>query len=192
MTGSEIAEWRKKNKWSQTQVARAVGTDQSIVSKWERGLIQPPDDIRIQLTKALANKQRAYERAGGQPNPAVLPEMKGRRAHDSAAERNWRNEQQQAYKKNDTIRQAAELAAGARMEEIRKELEEKEEKEMKAEEKVNVPEKMKFDDVKKLMFTMFAIKDSAESITDTASTDIEAVLELAEKELARRMEPGVI
>ena len=107
MTGSEIAEWRKKNKWSQTQVARAVGTDQSIVSKWERGLIQPPDDIRIQLTKALANKQRAYERAGGQPNPAVLPEMKGRRAHDSAAERNWRNEQQQAYKKNDTIRQAA-------------------------------------------------------------------------------------
>lgn len=36
MTGQEIAEWRKKNKWSQTQVARAVGTDQSIVSKWER------------------------------------------------------------------------------------------------------------------------------------------------------------
>ena len=45
MTGQEIAEWRKKNKWSQTQVARAVGTDQSIVSKWERGLMQPPDDL---------------------------------------------------------------------------------------------------------------------------------------------------
>ena len=179
MTGQEIAEWRKKNKWSQTQVARAVGTDQSIVSKWERGLIQPPDDIRVQLTAALAKKQRAYE---------------------NVAERNWRNEQQQAYKRNDTIRQAAELAAGARMEEIRKELEDKEEKEMKAEEekemkaeeKVDIPEKMKFDDVKKLMFAMFAIKDSAESITDTAEGDVAAVLELAEKELARRMEPGVI
>lgn len=191
MTGQEIAEWRKKNKWSQTQVARAVGTDQSIVSKWERGLMQPPDDIRVRLTKALANKQRAYERTGGQPNPAVLPEMKGRRAHDNAAERNWRNEQQQAYKRNDTIRQAAELAAGARMEEIKKELEE--EKKMKAEEKVIPPvEKMKFDEVKKLMFAMFAIKDSAESITDTAEGDVAAVLELAEKELARRMEPGVI
>ena len=187
MTGQEIAEWRKKNKWSQTQVARAVGTDQSIVSKWERGLIQPPDDIRVQLTAALAKKQRAYE---------------------NVAERNWRNEQQQAYKRNDTIRQAAELAAGARMEEIRKELEDKEEKEMKAEEekemkaeeekemkaeeKVDIPEKMKFDDVKKLMFAMFAIKDCAESITDTAEGDVAAVLELAEKELARRMEPGVI
>ena len=191
MTGQEIAEWRKKNKWSQMQVARAVGTDQSIVSKWERGLMQPPDDIRVRLTKALANKQRAYERAGGQPNPAVLPEIKGRRAHDNAAERNWRNEQQQAYKRNDTIRQAAELAAGARMEEIKKELEE--EKKMKAEEKVIPPvEKMKFDEVKKLMFAMFAIKDSAESITDTAEGDVAAVLELAEKELARRMEPGVI
>lgn len=191
MTGSEIAEWRKKNKWSQTQVARAVGTDQSIVSKWERGLIQPPDDIRVQLTAALAKKQRAYEKAGGMPAAAPLPELKGRNAHDNAAERNWRNEQQQAYKRNDTIRQAAELAAGARMEEIRKELEE--EKEMKAEEKVIPPvEKMKFDEVKKLMFAMFAIKDSAESITDTAEGDVAAVLELAEKELARRMEPGVI
>lgn len=191
MTGSEIAEWRKKNKWSQTQVARAVGTDQSIVSKWERGLIQPPDDIRVQLTAALAKKQRAYEKAGGMPAAAPLPELKGRNAHDNAAERNWRNEQQQAYKRNDTIRQAAELAAGARMEEIRKELEE--EKKMKAEEKVIPPvEKMKFDEVKKLMFTMFAIKDSAESITDTAEGDVAAVLELAEKELARRMEPGVI
>ena len=191
MTGSEIAEWRKKNKWSQTQVARAVGTDQSIVSKWERGLIQPPDDIRVQLTAALAKKQRAYEKAGGTPAAAPLPELKGRNAHDNAAERNWRNEQQQAYKKNDTIRQAAELAAGARMEEIKKELEE--EKKMKAEEKVIPPvEKMKFDEVKKLMFAMFAIKDSAESITDTAEGDVAAVLELAEKELARRMEPGVI
>lgn len=191
MTGSEIAEWRKKNKWSQTQVARAVGTDQSIVSKWERGLIQPPDDIRVQLTAAMAKKQRAYEKAGGMPAAAPLPELKGRNAHDNAAERNWRNEQQQAYKRNDTIRQAAELAAGARMEEIRKELEE--EKEMKAEEKVIPPvEKMKFDEVKKLMFAMFAIKDSAESITDTAEGDVAAVLELAEKELARRMEPGVI
>ena len=191
MTGSEIAEWRKKNKWSQTQVARAVGTDQSIVSKWERGLIQPPDDIRVQLTAALAKKQRAYEKAGGMPAAAPLPELKGRNAHDNAAERNWRNEQQQAYKRNDTIRQAAELAAGARMEEIKKELEE--EKEMKAEEKVIPPvEKMKFDEVKKLMFAMFAIKDSAESITDTAEGDVAAVLELAEKELARRMEPGVI
>ena len=171
MTGQEIAEWRKKNKWSQTQVARAVGTDRSIVSKWERGLMQPPDDICVQLTAALAKKQRAYE---------------------NVAERNWRNEQQQAYKRNDTIRQAAELAAGARMEEIRKELEDKEEKEMKAEEKVDIPEKMKFDDVKKLMFAMFAIKDSAESITDTAEGDVAAVLELAEKELARRMEPGII
>ena len=192
MTGQEIAEWRKKNKWSQTQVARAVGTDQSIVSKWERGLIQPPDDIRVQLTAALAKKQRAYEKAGGMPATAPLPELKGRNAHDNVAERNWRNEQQQAYKRNDTIRQAAELAAGARMEEIRKELEDKEEKEMKAEEKVDIPEKMKFDDVKKLMFAMFAIKDSAESITDTAEGDVAAVLELAEKELARRMEPGVI
>ena len=191
MTGSEIAEWRKKNKWSQTQVARAVGTDQSIVSKWERGLIQPPDDIRVQLTAALAKKQRAYEKAGGTPAAAPLPELKGRNAHDNAAERNWRNEQQQAYKRNDTIRQAAELAAGARMEEIKKELEE--EKKMKAEEKVIPPvEKMKFDEVKKLMFAMFAIKDSAESITDTAEGDVAAVLELAEKELARRMEPGVI
>lgn len=127
MTGSEIAEWRKKNKWSQTQVVRAVGTDQSIVSKWERGLIQPPDDIRVQLTAALAKKQRAYEKAGGLPAAAPLPELKGRNAHDNAAERNWRNEQQQAYKKNDTIRQAAELAAGARMDEIRKELEEEKE-----------------------------------------------------------------
>lgn len=191
MTGSEIAEWRKKNKWSQTQVARAVGTDQSIVSKWERGLIQPPDDICVQLTAALAKKQRAYEKAGGMPAAAPLPELKGRNAHDNAAERNWRNEQQQAYKRNDTIRQAAELAAGARMEEIKKELEE--EKKMKAEEKVIPPvEKMKFDEVKKLMFAMFAIKDSAESITDTAEGDVAAVLELAEKELARRMEPGVI
>ena len=191
MTGSEIAEWRKKNKWSQTQVARAVGTDQSIVSKWERGLMQPPDDIRVQLTAALAKKQRAYEKAGGMPAAAPLPELKGRNAHDNAAERNWRNEQQQAYKRNDTIRQAAELAACARMDEIRKELEE--EKKMKAEEKVIPPvEKMKFDEVKKLMFAMFAIKDSAESITDTAEGDVAAVLELAEKELARRMEPGVI
>ena len=64
---------------------------------------------------------------------------------------------------------------------------------MKAEEKVIPPvEKMKFDEVKKLMFAMFAIKDSAESITDTAEGDVAAVLELAEKELARRMEPGVI
>ncbi|WP_290449978.1 helix-turn-helix domain-containing protein, partial [Faecalibaculum rodentium] len=190
MTGSEIAEWRKKNKWSQTQVARAVGTDQSIVSKWERGLMQPPDDIRVQLTAALAKKQRAYEKAGGMPAAAPLPELKGRNAYDNAAERNWRNEQHKAYTQNNAIHQAAELAAGARMDEIRKELEE--EKEMKAEEKVNVPEKMRFDEVKKLMFAMFAIKDSAESITDTAEGDVAAVLELAEKELARRMEPGVI
>ena len=78
MTGQEIAEWRKKNKWSQTQVARAIGTDQSIVSKWERGLMQPPDDIRVQLTAALAKKQRAYEKAGGLPAAAPLPELKGR------------------------------------------------------------------------------------------------------------------
>lgn len=243
MTGKEIAEWRKKNKWSQTKLARAVGTDQSIVSKWERGRLQPPDDIRQQLTKAMASSQRAYEKCGGQPRPGVSPEMVGRNTHDNASERNWRCEYQTAYRKNEAIRQAAEMAADVRMAEIAQELEaqkstepaktapqggenEKPEylpqesekartgesdgpqkgKEMEdtrgkcivtekqdqkpSEETMQMLEpqkKPRFADIQKTMFCMYQMAGECEGID--GSTE---VLLMAQRELARRMENGVV
>lgn len=180
MTGKEIFEWRRKYKLSQTKLAKEIGVSKTTLGRWERGLITPPDDIRKTLTSLLAQKEMDYERLAGKPAAAVLPELKGRNAHDNAAERNWRNEQQNARNKNDTIKQAAELAAKARMSEIKKVLEE--------EEKM---EKMKFADVKRLMFAMYEIKDNSGVLTTTTDSDVDAVLELAEKELARRMEPGI-
>ncbi len=237
MTGKEIAEWRKKNKWSQTQLARAVGTDQSIVSKWERGRLRPPDDIYQRLVKAMARKQRDYERKGGQPVAALLPEMKGRNTYDNAPERNWRCEYQTAYHKNEAIRQAAEMAAGARMAEIERELEaqkstepaktapqggenEKPEYLPQESEKARTGEsdgpqegtkimttttdnhiitenqapqllqpekKAKFADVQKSLFCMYQMAGECEGID--GSTE---VLLMAQRELARRMENGVV
>lgn len=182
MTGKEIFEWRRKYKLSQTKLAKEIGVSKTTLGRWERGLITPPDDIRKTLTSLLAQKEMDYERLAGKPAAAVLPELEGRNAHDNAAERNWRNEQQNARHKNDMIKQAADLAARARMEEIKKVLEEEEKMES---------EKMKFNDVKKVMFAMAALKDNADYLPETSGDDVIMVLNLAEKELARRMEQGV-
>lgn len=237
MTGREIAEWRKKNKWSQTQLARAVGTDQSVVSKWERGRLQPPDDLLPRLIRATAKSQRAYEKCGGQPRPGVSPEMVGRNAHDNANERAWRSEYQMARKKNDAIHQAAELAADARMAELTEELQaqtatESAEKspqsdetgkdeylpgetekartgesdgpqegteimttttdnhiitENQAPQLLQPEKKAKFADVQKSLFCMYQMAGECEGID--GSTE---VLLMAQRELARRMENGVV
>ena len=170
--------------------------------------------------------------------------MVGRNTHDNASERNWRCEYQTAYRKNEAIRQAAEMAADVRMAEIAQELEAQKPAEQpqiaaqcdEMEETGYLPEesekartcesdgpekgtetmedtrgkcivtekqdqkpseetmqmlepqkKPRFADVQKTMFCMYQMAGECEGID--GSTE---VLLMAQRELARRMENGVV
>lgn len=41
MTGSEIRELRRRRRWTQSRLARELGTDAVTVSRWERGISTP-------------------------------------------------------------------------------------------------------------------------------------------------------
>lgn len=185
MTGPEIAEWRNKNKLSQSEIAKALGVTRQTVGRWERGRIQPPDDIRGKLTKILTDKGKSYVRVAGYPAAKVLPQMPG--YHVKEEKKSWQKEQNAARKKNDAIRQAAELAAGARVEQLKKELE----REKAMSEKIDIPEKVKFQDLKSMMFAMYTLRDEADSISNVEGCAVHEILDLAECELSRRLEAGV-
>ena len=51
--GQRIADARRAVNMTQVQLAGALGVTQQLVSKWERGLIAPRDDRRIQLARVL-------------------------------------------------------------------------------------------------------------------------------------------
>lgn len=53
MTTIKIKELRKRAGMNQTELAKAVGVTQGIVSMWENGLISPNSDKLPALAKAL-------------------------------------------------------------------------------------------------------------------------------------------
>lgn len=51
--GQEIAQARKKEKMSQSELAARVGTDKTYISRIERGLIEPGIGLFCQIAHAL-------------------------------------------------------------------------------------------------------------------------------------------
>ena len=51
--GQEIAEARKKEKMTQSELAARVGTDKTYISRIERGLIEPGIGLFCQIAHAL-------------------------------------------------------------------------------------------------------------------------------------------
>ncbi|MFZ4440333.1 MAG: helix-turn-helix domain-containing protein [Syntrophales bacterium] len=49
MTSEELRGWRRRNGWSQSQLAQALGVIQTSVSRWERGERQIPSFLHLAL-----------------------------------------------------------------------------------------------------------------------------------------------
>lgn len=54
--GQEIADARRKEKMSQSELAAMVGTDKTYISRIERGLIEPGIGLFCQIAHALGMK----------------------------------------------------------------------------------------------------------------------------------------
>ena len=55
MTSEALQAWRKKNKYSQSQLAKALDVIPLTVSRWERGVREIPSFLHLAL-KALDKK----------------------------------------------------------------------------------------------------------------------------------------
>lgn len=68
MTGSALKAWRKRNKYSQSQLAKALGVIPLTVSRWERGVREIPSFLHLALeclelkTKGKKTKKRGGEK----------------------------------------------------------------------------------------------------------------------------------
>jgi DNA-binding transcriptional regulator YiaG len=49
VTPKELQVWRKKNSYSQSQLARALGVATQTVSRWERGVREIPSFLHLAL-----------------------------------------------------------------------------------------------------------------------------------------------
>jgi len=57
MTGKELLEIRKRLKWSQAQLARAIGVAGNTVARWERGELGISEPVGRLVRRILAEQR---------------------------------------------------------------------------------------------------------------------------------------
>jgi transcriptional regulator with XRE-family HTH domain len=72
MTPNQVKAWRKKNGYSQSQLARALGVNVMTVSRWERGFMNTPPFLHLAL--------KWLELEGGENKTPRAGKKKGDRA----------------------------------------------------------------------------------------------------------------
>jgi len=61
MKPKELKQWRKKNKYSQSQLAKALGVITLTVSRWERGTRKIPSFLPLAL-KTLEKEKKGVKK----------------------------------------------------------------------------------------------------------------------------------
>jgi transcriptional regulator with XRE-family HTH domain len=69
MSPMTLLEWRRKQKLSQESVALSIGVDQSLLSKWERGLITPTLHHAQSIISATQGKVTLADLVRTAPSP---------------------------------------------------------------------------------------------------------------------------
>jgi transcriptional regulator with XRE-family HTH domain len=70
MKHKDLITWRKRNKYSQSQLAKVLGVDVMTISRWERGVRAIPSYLHLALERleernTLKTKSK-IKRSGGQ------------------------------------------------------------------------------------------------------------------------------